>query len=39
MQFGKSISLLNINFGILPEYYFTRIKEWIGGHKNKIIFN
>jgi len=35
----KQMSILNINFGILPEYYFNRIKEWIGGDKNKIIFN
>ena len=35
----KQISILNINFGILPENYFSRIKEWIGGDKNKIRFN
>ena len=35
----KQISMLNINFGILPEYYFNRIKEWICGDKNKIRFN
>ena len=35
----NQLSLLNINFGILPEYYFNRIKDWIGGDKNKITFN
>ena len=35
----NQLTLLNINFGILPEYYFNRIKEWIGGDKNKISFN
>jgi len=35
----KQLSMLNINFGILPEYYFDRIKEWIGGDKDKIGFN
>ena len=35
----KIISLetrLNLNFGILPEKYFDRIKEWIGGDKKKL---
>ena len=35
----KQMSILNMNFGILPEYYFNRIKEWICGDKNKIRFN
>jgi len=35
----KQISLLNFNFGNLPEHYFDKIKEWIGGDKNKIGFN
>ena len=35
----KQMSLLNLNFGILPEHYFDRIKDWIGGDKNKIRFN
>ena len=35
----KQLSMLNINFGIIPEYYFDRIKEWIGGDKDKIHFN
>ena len=30
--------LLNLNFGITPEYYFDRIREWIGGDKDKIQF-
>ena len=30
--------MLNLNFGIIPEYYFDRIKEWIGGDKEKIKF-
>ena len=30
---------MNINVGILPDYYFDRIKEWIGGDKEKIQFN
>ena len=32
----NQLSMLNINFGILPEHYFDRIKDWIGGDKNKI---
>ena len=35
----KQMSILNMNFGILPEYYFNRIKEWICGDINKIRFN
>ena len=35
----KQMTILNMNFGILPEYYFNRIKEWICGDKNKIRFN
>ena len=30
--------ILNLNLGILPEHYFDRIKEWIGGDKEKIKF-
>ena len=33
------IKLLNLNFGFLQDYYFERIKEWIGGDKEKIRFN
>ena len=35
----NQLSLLNLNFGILPKHYFDRIKEWIGGDKNKIRFS
>ena len=35
----NQLTLLNANLGILPEYYFNRIKEWIGGDKNKLAFN
>ena len=32
-------NLLNINFGVLKDEYFEKIKEWIGGDKNKIKFD
>ena len=35
----NQISLLNLNLGFLPKHYFDKIKEWIGGDKNKIGFN
>ena len=35
----KQLSMININLGFLPEHYFDRIKEWIGGDKDKIGFN
>ena len=34
----KQLSMININLGFLPEHYFDRIKEWIGGDKDKIEF-
>ena len=35
----NQLSLLNLNFGFLPNHYFDKIKEWIGGDKNKIRFS
>ena len=35
----NQLKLLNLNFGFLPNYYFDKIKEWIGGDKDKIGFN
>ena len=35
----NQLSLLNLNFGFLPNHYFDKIKEWIGGDKNKIGFS
>jgi len=35
----NQLSLLNFNLGFLPKHYFDKIKEWIGGDKNKIKFN
>ena len=35
----NQLSLLNLNFGILPNHYFDKIKDWIGGDKNKIRFS
>ena len=35
----NQLNLLNLNFGFLPNYYFDKIKEWIGGDKDKIGFN
>jgi hypothetical protein len=38
LSLENQIKLLNLNFGFLPENYFDRIKEWIGGAKEKIRF-
>ena len=35
----KQINILNLNLGFIPYYYFDKIKEWIGGDKEKIEFN
>jgi len=35
----NQIKILNLNLGFIPNYYFERIKEWIGGDKEKIRFN
>jgi hypothetical protein len=39
LSLENQIKLLNLNFGFLPENYFDRIKEWIGGAKEKIRFH
>ena len=35
----NQIKILNLNFGFLPDYYFDKIKNWIGGDKEKIGFS
>lgn len=35
----NQIKILNLNFGFLPSEYFDKIKNWIGGNKEKIGFN